>query len=442
MPESFKIITLGCKVNQYESAYLKEELAEAGLLKTPDGEKADLIVINTCVVTRSAASQSRQEIRKAVRENPGSLVIATGCYAQGFPEELSKIKGLDLIWGNTEKKGLADHILNKSQLRNSHVHVSSFDERVPFEFLPLRHFTDRTRAFLKIQDGCRSFCSYCIVPFTRGPLRSLPPVDVLKMVETLAEEGHKEIVLTGIHLGKYGADLTGSIDLKVLLRSIVGENFPLRLRLSSLEPNEIDDELVELVAAEKWICKHFHIPLQSGDDKILQKMNRTYSSGDFARLIESIRRTIPRAGIGVDIMSGFPGEDSSAHKKSCALIGKLPVTYLHVFPFSPREGTAAAGFQGRVEPETIRIRTQELRKIGIEKKEDFYRQCIGRTFQVLAEGRHLKMRGFAKGMTDNYIPVVFPSEKDLSNQFVEILLENLEGGSVTGSRTMDAGRKG
>ena len=433
MPRYFKIITLGCKVNQYESAYIKEKLSEAGFLPAPHNEKAVLIVINTCVVTLSAAGQSRQAIRRAVRENPGSFVVATGCYAQGFPEELSRIDGLALIWGNTDKLELIDHILEKNSHTEKMIEVRPFEERMSFECLPLRRFPDRTRAFLKIQDGCRSFCSYCIVPFTRGPLRSLPPHDVMKLAEALSNEGHKEIVLTGIHLGKYGVDLAGQTDLKKLLKEMIREKFPLRLRLSSLEPNEIDTELLELVAMERQICRHFHIPLQSGDDRILRKMKRHYLTEDCARLINSIRETIPHAAIGVDIMAGFPGEDRDSHRNSCAFLAGLPLSYLHVFPFSPRPGTAAAGFHGKVDRETIKKRTGELRAIGDRKKLDFYQSCLGYTFQTLPEGRQWKSQRVVKGRTDNYIPVVFPSENEVPNQFIEVVLEKVGNGVVTGS---------
>jgi threonylcarbamoyladenosine tRNA methylthiotransferase MtaB len=436
---SFRIITLGCKVNQYESAYLAEKLARAGLSRANPGEKAHLTIINTCVVTGSAASQSRQAIRKAVRENPDTFIAATGCYAQGFPEELSDIKGLYLIWGNTDKKELAEQLLEKNKIPENFLHVKTFDEETSFEHLPVTGFSDRTRAFLKIQDGCGSYCSYCIVPFTRGPLRSLSPSDVLDSVKKLAEKDFKEIVLTGIHLGKYGAGLEEGQNLKSLLRSIGRMAYPLRIRLSSLEPNEIDTELIEIMAAEEWLCNHFHIPLQSGDDNILNRMNRHYSTGDFSELLWRIHKRIPLAAIGVDIMSGFPGETRESHEESCSLIRELPVSYLHVFPFSPRVGTAAADFKDRVEPEKIKERTSELREIGQMKRQEFYRQCLGKAFQVLPEGHHKLQDGFLRGMTDNYIPVVFQSTHGRINQFTEISLLKVKDGYMLGSPSPDNG---
>ena len=213
MTKSFKIITLGCKVNQYESAYLTEALSDAGWKKSTSGDKADISIINTCIVTQTASHQSRQAIRKAIRENPGGIVVATGCYAQAFPGELSEIEGISLVAGNTEKGRLPELILNMEEGKQEKVVFEAFDSETPFDFLPIKRFSDRSRAFLKIQDGCQSFCSYCIVPFARGPCRSLSPQKVLSMIETLAEEGYKEIVPTGIHLGKYGVDLKNTTSL-------------------------------------------------------------------------------------------------------------------------------------------------------------------------------------------------------------------------------------
>ena len=244
MIKSFKIITLGCKVNQYESAYLKESLLGTGCREADKNGKADITIVNTCIVTQRASYQSRQAIRRAVRENPEGLIAATGCYAQAFPEELSKINGIGLIAGNTVKRQLPEMLLNTIGLGKPRLISEDFNPGMAFEFLPIKGFLDRTRAFLKIQDGCRSFCSYCIVPFARGPLRSLEPDKVISMLKILSGEGFNEVVLTGIHLGKYGVDLNNGTDLKRLLNLIGNEGFALRIRLSSIERNEIDRELI------------------------------------------------------------------------------------------------------------------------------------------------------------------------------------------------------
>ncbi|MBK5099909.1 MAG: tRNA (N(6)-L-threonylcarbamoyladenosine(37)-C(2))-methylthiotransferase MtaB, partial [Desulfobacteraceae bacterium] len=340
MPRTFHIVTLGCKVNQYESAFLEAELLKAGWVKAGPGERADVAIVNTCIVTQRAAHQSRQAIGKVIRENPDGMVAATGCYAQVVPNELSKIQGIGLIAGNTIKGNLPELLVTAERRGPQAIVSRDFDSKMPFEFLPLRRFPGRSRAYVKIQDGCQSFCSYCIVPLARGPYRSLPPARVLSQIESFAKEGYKEIVLTGIHLGKYGVDLKEDMGLNRLLRAIGREGLPLRIRLSSLEPNEIDDDTIEMVASEGWLCQHFHIPLQSGDDRILRRMNRNYTARQFGKLVESIFSRSPLAAIGVDVMAGFPGEDTAAHENSWSLIKDLPVSYLHVFPFSPRTGTA------------------------------------------------------------------------------------------------------
>jgi threonylcarbamoyladenosine tRNA methylthiotransferase MtaB len=439
MSKSFKIITLGCKVNQFESAYVSEALVHAGWRPAAKGERADAAIVNTCIVTQKAAYQSRQAIRKIVRENPQGRIAAIGCYVQVFPHELTGIHGVDLLVDNTAKGQLPELLSNTAGPGGRRVVLKGFEPGMAFEPLKLVRFTGRTRAFLKIQDGCQSFCSYCIVPFARGPYRSLSPAKVLSMVECLAKQGYKEIVLSGIHLGKYGVDLEGEMNINRLLRAIGREKFPVRVRLSSLDPNEIGADLIELVASEEWICRHFHIPLQSGDDRILKKMNRNYTAQEFARMIKSIRANIPLAAIGVDILSGFPGEDAVAHQNTYSLISDLPVSYLHVFPFSPRPGTAAADFEGQVDPKVIKRRAAELRKLGHGKRVLFYRSCLKKAFDVLIEGWHSEEKGVMRGISDNYLLVLLPSSHQQSRgQLVPVQIEGVKQNSVIGSLRVQA----
>jgi threonylcarbamoyladenosine tRNA methylthiotransferase MtaB len=253
------------------------------------------------------------------------------------------------------------------------------------------------------------------------------------MVGSLAEEGYAEVVLTGIHLGKYGLDLGGGMNINGLLLALGKRGLPTRIRLSSLEPNEIESGLVEMAANEKWLCRHFHIPLQSGDDGILKRMNRKYTARDFAKLIESIHKKIPLAGIGVDVMAGFPGEDRAAHENTCSLIADLPVSYLHVFPFSPRPGTPAADLDGQNDPEVIKRRAQELRDLGQRKREVFYQRCLYKEFQVLPEGWHSEEEKMVKGTSDNYLPVRFPSSSSLENRLIDVKVEKVKRNGVIGS---------
>ncbi len=434
MRKSFKIITLGCKVNQYESAYLEEALIREGYVRVGADEKADMALINTCIVTQRAAYQSRQAVRKAIRENPSGKIAAVGCYAQVFPEELGEIDGLTLAVGNTLKGQLPRLLNERFDCREVRFCREDFPTRMSFESMPIKEFSDRTRAFLKIQDGCRSFCSYCIVPYARGPLRSLDPAGVLSMLRSLSEEGYREVVLTGIHLGNYGIDLTPQAPLKGLLREIGPLNLPLRVRLSSLYPDEIDTELVDLVSKEAWLCPHFHISLQSGDDGILKAMNRKYVAGDFAHIIEYLHRKLPQAAVGVDIIAGFPGETHEAFQNTFSLVAELPVSYLHVFPFSPRKGTPAAGFPDQVDFQVAKERAQALRKLGQKKKEDFYRSCLGKTFSVLTEGWESEKMGLVKGWSDNYLPITFYSQKVSKNELLPVKTEQLDQNRILGRR--------
>jgi len=431
--KTFKITTLGCKVNQYESAYLNEAFARAGLRPVPDGEKADIEIVNTCIVTQKAAHQSRQAIRKAIRENPDGRVAAIGCYAQAFPEKLREIDKLSLIAGNSVKSQIPELILNMpSGARPTRVVAPAFDKNRPFDFLPVKGLLDRSRAFLKIQDGCESHCSYCIVPLTRGPCRSLPVYDVLFMLKGMVEQGYKEVVLTGIHLGKYGIDLKNNMNLRRLLEKISKENFPLRIRLSSLEPNEINSGIIDIMASEKWLCKHFHIPLQSGDNDILKRMNRRYTVAEFIRLIENIHGKIPLAAIGIDVMAGFPKESPESHQNTLALIHGLPVSYLHVFPFSARPGTPAFKLKNQTAPQVIKERAAQLRTLGREKRNRFYTQCLNKNFVILAEGWYSLENRIIKGTSDNYVPVIFNSLDNCKGRLIPVLLERVEKDRVFG----------
>ena len=419
-------------MNQYESACFNDAFSQAGLRQVKGDTACDLVVVNTCIVTLRAAHQSRQAIRKAVRENPGARIAAIGCYAQAFPGEIQEIEGVNLVVDNRSKPEVVNMLLHAGSVSKQVSSLKVFEENAPFDFLQINRFPGRARAYLKIQDGCRSFCSYCIVPMTRGPYRSLSPENVLSALQTLSENGHKEVVLTGIHLGKYGVDLPGGQNLVVLLRLIEGEGFPLRIRLSSLEPNEIEMDLIEMVASRDWLCRHFHIPLQSGDDGVLKRMNRTYPTAVFEKVVKTLDELIPGVAIGVDLMTGFPGEALAAHRNSYSLIQALPVSYLHVFPFSPRPGTKAWDFKGRIDPEVLKKRAAELRALGLDKRQRFYRACLQKRYPVLVEGADSNREGFMKGTSDNYLPVVFPGDAVLKGEIAQVRMERVEENMVVG----------
>ena len=430
-PRSFKIVTLGCKVNQYESACFNEAFSESGLREVKGDEACDLVVVNTCIVTLRAAHQSRQAIRKAIRENPGGRVAAVGCYAQAYPEEIQDIEGVGLVVDNRCKSEVVEQVLHGGSTSDQVLSLKAFKDIAPFDFLPVHRFPGRARAYLKIQDGCRSFCTYCIVPMTRGPYRSLSPENVLSALHTLSDNGHREVVLTGIHLGKYGIDLPGGVNLVALLRAIDQEGFPLRIRLSSLEPNEIERDLMEMVASRDWLCRHFHIPLQSGDDGVLKRMNRTYPAAVFEKVVRTLHEWIPDVAIGVDVMTGFPGEDPVAHRNSYSLIRALPVSYLHVFPFSPRPGTRAWDFEGRIDPETLKERAAELRSTGPRKTAPILSR-LPRKELPRAGGRCGSRPGRFHERDERQLPAGgFPADEALKGRIVQVRMERvLEDGMV------------
>jgi len=423
MSKLFKIITLGCKVNQYESAFIEESLINVGCEKVaPDGE-SDLVIINGCIVTARASYQTKQAVRRSIRENPEAIIAVIGCYGQVFPEELSKIDGVDFIAGNRGKSALPELLVNATHRTPPLIVRDHFEDSQQFEEIPIKRFSGRTRAFLKIQDGCESFCSYCIVPMARGPLRSLASHKVIEVLRDLVIHGYKEVVLTGIHLGKYGADFGNGKDLAHLLQEIGREGFPLRIRLSSLEPTEIDSELIEFMTSQDWLCRHFHISLQSGDDSILKSMNRNYTPEMCTRLLHDIHHTVPQVCIGVDVLAGFPGETDRAFSNTFDLLKDLPVSYLHVFPYSRRDGTAAAQFSDHLDHKTINERALLLRSLDREKRKGFRYSLIGHTFDVLAEGWEPGERNLIRGLSDNYVRFTFPSKRLITNGFVKVRAE-------------------
>ncbi|MFC1839681.1 tRNA (N(6)-L-threonylcarbamoyladenosine(37)-C(2))-methylthiotransferase MtaB, partial [Thermodesulfobacteriota bacterium] len=423
LSKRFYIVTLGCKVNHYETASLKEKLISNKWQPVESVTEADIAVINTCIVTRKASYQSRQAIRKIIRENPSAIIAVTGCYPQVFPEELSNIKEIKIFAGNSDKARLPDILEHHLDSRANHFFTNDFSDDMSFENMPVKNFLNRARAFLKIQDGCNSFCSYCIVPYARGPIRSMEPGHIIDSLKTYEKEGYREIVLTGIHLGKYGKDFSEEFDIKDLLKKIGRTKPGFRIRLSSLEPKEIDTELIEMMASEEWLCRHFHIPLQSGDKTILKKMNRHYSPDFFRKMIMKIHEKIPLASIGVDIIAGFPGEDNRSFNNSYSLIDDLPVSYLHVFPYSSRKGTPAAGFPGQVDQKTIKERAKILRDLGREKKKIFYNSCLRQNFTVIVEGWESEERKMVKGLSDNYLKILFPCDHLSKNRIFEVTTE-------------------
>jgi threonylcarbamoyladenosine tRNA methylthiotransferase MtaB len=428
------ITTLGCKVNQFESAAFKAGFEERGLTIVPRDADADLIVINTCAVTAGAGAQSRQTIRQTLRHNSSAEIIITGCYAEIAAKELSREKELQgrsySLIGNSKKDGLVAGAFKKESGTHEMI-MGSISEASEICRLPVRRFGERSRAYLRVQDGCESFCTYCIVPYTRGPSRSLPVGEVIEQAKIFTEEGHKEIVLTGIHLGYYGKDLAENYDLLSLLDKLTIATPQTSYRISSLEPLEINKSLLSLMQERKNIQPHLHIPLQSGSDEILARMNRRYTIDQFRNVINLCHESLPEAAIGIDILAGFPGETDSHFSDAKDFLQSLYFTYLHVFPYSIRPGTEAANFKEQI-PKSIKdARVVQLRSLSDKKKNDFYQSQLNKIRPVLVEGQR-DDDGMLKGFTDNYIAVRFDGPDSLLNSVADVRLLLLKNDSVIG----------
>lgn len=405
------IATLGCKTNQFESAAMIEQFGNAGYTMVNFTEPADIYVINSCTVTARSDAETRRLIRRARRLNPEARIVATGCYAQVSPDELTRMPEVDVVLGNMEKLDsslLADAAENR---------VGDVDSKTKIPPLRLTSFAEHTRAFLQVQNGCNTFCSYCIVPFARGRSRSVAPGEVLDGIRRLIDNGFQEIVLTGIHLGAYGLDLSPDDSLEGLIRRILDETDLQRLRIGSVDPNEFSEDLISLCAASPAICHHFHIPLQSGCDSVLQRMGRPYNSVFFSELLTKLVNAMPDSFIGSDVIAGFPGETGQEFETTCALIEALPFADLHVFPYSKRPKTKAAVMPGHLQPITINQRAARLRAIAADKKKQFLERNVGRELMVLGQ-QYDESTGIVRGVSREYIQADFPgTPKDLNVEF-------------------------
>jgi threonylcarbamoyladenosine tRNA methylthiotransferase MtaB len=432
MTKKIAITTLGCKVNQYDSATIEEALLAKGFHIVNYSTRADVYIVNTCTVTHKTDYQSRQLIRRAQKQNPHARIIVTGCYAQVAPEALAQMQEVSLILGNAQKHKIADFIAQSTDTTVSGAMVSDINRESCFRDPSLHSFSNHTRAFLKIQDGCESFCSYCIVPYARGRSRSLPAEETLKRLFTLSNAGFNEVVLTGIHLGAYGVDHTPPSNLLSLLELIDVKKPVPRIRLSSLEPMDITNNLVDFLSTAETICPHLHLPLQSGDDEVLKRMNRTYQSRDFKKLVTVLTEKIPHLCLGVDVIVGFPGETDQQFKNSYTLLQELPISYFHVFPYSKRNKTRAAAFPDHIPQKTIKARSKLLRTLGNNKKMNFYSGHKGQIVKVLLEDKRERLVHCLKGRSRNYIPVFVEGGDSLKNQEWAVEITHVEEGRVWG----------
>ncbi|NMA60314.1 MAG: tRNA (N(6)-L-threonylcarbamoyladenosine(37)-C(2))-methylthiotransferase MtaB [Firmicutes bacterium] len=402
-------VTLGCKVNQYDTDSVVTQFLEAGYKVVDFNEEADVYLINTCTVTNLGDRKSRQMIRRAAKRNPQGKIVVMGCLAQTTPEEVAALEGVTLVVG-TQGRG---RILEEIQALERGEQASLVDDIfqiTDFEDLPALDFSGRTRATLKIQDGCNQFCTYCRVPFARGRSRSRERESVLAQVEKLVAEGYGEIVLTGIHLGLYGEDLDPPLSLAQISREIAETPGLARLRISSVDPHEVTDELLDLLVRHPVLCRHLHIPLQSGSNRVLERMKRNYSREDFLEIVHKIRSQIPEVAITTDIMVGFPGETDQDFLDTLSLAEEVAFSKIHVFQYSPREGTVAARFADQIPGQLKEKRSKRLIELGNTLAQKFHSSFVGQEVEVLVE-QQSKTEG--TGHTDNYLRVTFPLDQEL-----------------------------
>jgi threonylcarbamoyladenosine tRNA methylthiotransferase MtaB len=395
-----QITTLGCKVNAYDSAAIADRLRAAGCELVGDDAPADVVIVNSCSVTDAADAESRRLARRARRANPAARVILTGCYAQTKPAEAAAQDAVDHVVGTNRLGELVAAVLRPGAER---VSVGDVRRARAVATFGARTFPGQTRAFLKVQEGCDLFCTFCIIPMARGASRSLPPRTVLDEVRVLAAAGFEEIVLTGIHLGGYGGDLTPQLDLARLVEAIAEQGLVPRLRLSSIDPHEVTEPLVRLIARTPALCPHLHVPLQAGDDDVLRRMRRRYDTVLARERLAMIRALLPDAAIGTDVIAGFPGEDPAAFERTLAFVAESPFTYLHVFPYSVRSGTTAAKLGGRNAPAIVSERARRLRALGERKRAAFAGRFDGRESEILVETTRDPRTDELRGYTPNYL---------------------------------------
>jgi threonylcarbamoyladenosine tRNA methylthiotransferase MtaB len=423
----FAIATLGCKVNQYDSAIIDSRLRARGMTRGDFSERADVYIVNTCTITDRADAESLRLARRARRLNPNARIVMTGCLAQANPDVLAKASEVDAVVG----VGRLDDLERAAAVgAGERVMVTNLRKtKAPIEMAAVT-LDGHTRAFLKLQEGCDQFCTFCIVPFSRGSSRSVEPRRVMFALDDLHARGIKEVVLTGIHLGGYGKDLEPPVELADLLE-MIAQRCPIeRVRISSLDPEELSDRIIEIISSSEKFCPHLHLPLQSGDDETLSRMRRRYQRDDFRDRVERVLDAWPDAAIGTDLIVGFPGETPSHFESYFNFVESVPLAYFHVFPYSVRAGTTAAKFSGRVKAAEIKRRAALMRGLGESKRSEFARGLLGTKLKVLLEerGPHGELRGYSR----NYVRVATQGPDGLINREVEVEASSVEGAQLAG----------
>jgi MiaB-like tRNA modifying enzyme len=423
--------TLGCKVNQYETEAMTEIFENSGYKTVDFDDRADIYIINTCTVTGLSARKSRQMIRRAKSTNPEAIVAVVGCYPQSAPDEVAGIPEADIIVGTGERGRILEYV-NEAVEKGVRVNaIGNIMKKSSFEELNINKYKDRTRAFIKIQDGCSQFCSYCIIPYARGPVRSRKPEDIISEVIKLAENGFKEVVLTGIHIASYGKDLK-TITLLELIEKIHDISGIRRIRLGSIEPSTVTREFAETAGKLEKLCPHYHISLQSGCDSTLKRMNRKYTTEEYRNVVKLLRENIKNVSITTDVMVGFPGETDEEFEQTYRFLTEIFFTQMHVFKFSPRKGTPAASMSGQVDSSVKEERSIKVIKLSEHNTLEFNIRYLGNTIPVLFEQSVKSMEGFYEGLTSNYIRVLCKGENSLKGNIEKVHMSKAEADYIIG----------
>ena len=421
---SFSIITFGCKLNQYESECIRHTLEKMNWTYRPFEDGADCFIINSCTVTGKSDSRCRNAVRRARRIAPDAKIVVTGCYAETQPEALEEMLEVDLVLGNEEKSKIPGIIGGE---------IFEPEGNGKGSFGQIDEFLDHSRAFIKVQEGCDSCCTHRVIPRARGKSRSTPPADVLSQVSRLAKNGYREIVLTGIHIGRYGADLDQRTDLRGLIEHLLERTEGVRFRLSSIEVNEVTDPLLDLVASNDRIASHLHIPLQSGDDEILERMKRPYDTVLFRERVERIMGANGSIALGTDVIVGFPGETDERFRNTHRFVKEMPFTYLHVFSYSKRPGTEAAVMPEQVHPDARKTRSRKLINLGKRKHTGFMKSHIGATELSLVQGPMHRNSKFFVALTGTYCEVLIPRVERTRNKMIPVRITHYSRGRLYGT---------
>ncbi|MFW5648015.1 MAG: tRNA (N(6)-L-threonylcarbamoyladenosine(37)-C(2))-methylthiotransferase MtaB [Candidatus Alkaliphilus sp. MAG34] len=423
--KTVSIFTLGCKVNQYETQAIRELFEKKGYNVKLNNEIADIYIINTCTVTNAGEKKSRQFIRRAKRNNPNAIIAVVGCYAQTSPREVLSIEGVNIIIGTDNRNKIVDVVERcesneKINLVNDIMKVKGFEE------MSVKNIRGKTRAFLKIQEGCNQYCSYCIIPYARGPVRSRNRVEIINEIKNLVDKGFKEVVLTGIHVASYGKDLDSKVTLMDVLREVNDIDGLERIRLSSLEPTLFTDEFLQGLSQLDKICRHFHLSLQSGCNATLRRMNRKYTIEQYRDIVNRIRKIYPDIALTTDIIVGFPGETEEEFDATYRFVKEIGFSEIHVFRYSPRKGTPAAKYKNQIDGTTKRYRSEKLIELGEQLRKNYYTLFIGRNKEVLFETLSGRVPGYIEGHTGNYLRVLAPSDDIEEGELAIVNLKELE----------------